>query len=70
MIEIFATDIKSIKDARVVEGLFSIVFPRLEVNFDLEDRDRILRVQSPSPIEHNSIVSYIRNLGFAAKVLE
>lgn len=70
MIEIFATNIRSIKDARVVEGLFSIVFPRLDVNFDLDDRDRILRVQSPSPFDSRSIVGYMRNLGFAAKVLD
>ncbi len=70
MIEIFATNIRSIKDARIVEGLFSIVFPRLDVNFDLDDRDRILRVQSLSPIDPNSIVGYMRNLGFAAKVIE
>lgn len=70
MIEIFATNIRSIKDARTIEGLLSIVFPRLDVNFDLDDRDRILRVQSPSPIDPNSIAGYIRRLGFAAKVID
>ena len=70
MIEIFATNIRSIKDARIIEGLFSIVFPRLDVNFDLDDRDKILRVQSVSPIDSNSIVSYVRNLGFSAKVID
>ena len=70
MIEIFATNIRSIKDARIIEGLFSIVFPRLDVNFDLDDRDRILRVQSPVPIDSNSIIGYMRNLGFAAKVID
>lgn len=70
MIEIFATNIQSIKDARIVQGLISIVFPGLNVNFDLDDRDRILRVQSTAPIDANSIVGYIRNLGFAAKVID
>lgn len=70
MIEIFATNIRSIKDARIIEGLFSIVFPRLDVNFDLDDRDKILRVQSVRPIDPNSIESYVRNLGFSAKVID
>ncbi|MEM6522715.1 MAG: hypothetical protein AAGF85_20680 [Bacteroidota bacterium] len=70
MIEIFATNIRSIKDARIVEGLFCIVFPRLDVNFDLDDRDRILRVQSTVPIDSKSIVGYMRNLGFAARLID
>ena len=70
MIEVFATDIQDHKDARTVEGLFSIVFPRFDVNFDLADCDHVLRVESPIPIDHGKVMTYVQNLGFSIRVLE
>ena len=42
MIEVFATNIQDHKDARIVQGLFRIVFPKFNINFDLADSDHVL----------------------------
>ncbi|TRX61430.1 hypothetical protein FNH22_05080 [Fulvivirga sp. M361] len=70
MIEVFATNIQHMKDARVIQGLFSIVFPKFEINFDLSDIDNILRVESATPIDPHSVMYYVQNLGFSIQVLE
>ncbi len=70
MIEVFATDIENRQDARVIQGLFSIVFPRLDINFDLGDTDHVLRIESRGPVDSGRIISYVKNLGYAIRILE
>ena len=70
MIEVFATNIKNLQDARMIQGLFSIVFPRFEINFDLSDRDHILRVKSNAPIDPGKVMGYVQNMGFNIRVLD
>lgn len=71
MVEVFATNIRSFKDAKIIEGLLAILFPSLKVNFDLTDCDRVLRIEAVSgKIDAGLIVNYIRNLGYSIKVLD
>jgi hypothetical protein len=44
-IEIFKTNVNDLNGAAVIINYFSKHFPDLQVNFDLEDCDRILRVE-------------------------
>ena len=70
MIEVFATNIQDRKDARRVLGFFSIVWPRLEINFDLNDCDHILRVESAKPIDPDQVMNYVQYLGFHIRILD
>ncbi|WP_129714025.1 hypothetical protein [Pedobacter sp. SYP-B3415] len=45
MVEVFKTNVKKKKQARLIVLLLERQFPGLRANFDLEDCDRILRVQ-------------------------
>ena len=70
-IEVFATNVCKKKEARVIEGLFQLQFPQLNVNFDMEDVDNILRVESKvGKIDHSIITQYIKRLGYGITVLE
>lgn len=71
MVEVFATNIKNLKEAKIIEGLLAILFPSLKVNFDLTDCDRVLRVEAISGVVDPSvIVNYLQNLGYSIKVLD
>jgi len=66
MVEIFETNIKDIKHCRIVVGLLTISFPNYSINFDLYDKDQILRVESlnSSQIKNNIIQERVASLGF------
>ncbi len=70
MIEVFATNIQDHKDACIVQGLFRIVFPKFNINFDLADSDHVLRVESSTQIDQGAIMRYIQKMGFAIRILE
>ena len=70
MIEVFATNIQDRNDARIVQGLFRIVFPKFNINFDLADSDHVLRVESPTQIDKRAIMRYIQKMGFVIRSLE
>lgn len=71
MVEIFKTNVNSIREARILLGLFRFVFPKFQVNFDLSDVDRILRIESGNePIRPMEIIDYLNTLGYAVRILE
>lgn len=43
-IEVFRTDVSSIRDAEKMHQIISNHYPFYKINFDLSDKDRILRV--------------------------
>jgi hypothetical protein len=71
MIEVFKTDVAGPADAALLVQLLENYFKGYKVNFDLEDCDHILRVDSPSG--QPDIVGIKRLLaesGFSAEVLQ
>jgi hypothetical protein len=70
MIEIFRTNIDGRYNADRMLWRLHKLFPQYRVNFDLDDCDRILRVQSPGAIEVEPIMSLFSQAGFACSVLE
>lgn len=46
IIEVFKTNVNSIEDARNLAALIQTSFMEVKVNFDLDDCDRILRVEA------------------------
>jgi hypothetical protein len=70
MIEIFRTNITKQKDADKILTKIHAAFPGFEANFDLDDCDHILRIQSRETlICQSTIISLIEALGFRGDVL-
>lgn len=68
MVEIFKTNIANSMQAGLVLQLLEEQWPQYMANVDLEDCDRILRVESDS-VENEKIVSLMHLHGYACEVL-
>ena len=68
MVEIFKTNVTDERHAALILRLLKEQWPRYEVNFDLEDCDRILRIENDS-IDHLQIVAMMHMQGYACEVL-
>lgn len=70
MVEIFRTNVNDRSHADGILGQLRLLFPHYRVNFDLDDCDRILRVQSPGSVEVEPILHLLSQTGFSCSVLE
>lgn len=69
MVEVFKTNVTQKPNAeKIVEHLLA-VFPDASVNFDLEDCDRILRVEMNSYPDAVQIMKLVHAAGFTCEVL-
>jgi hypothetical protein len=70
MIEIFKTDIQD-KDAPLLLEVLSSSFPVFKFNFDLNDTDKILRVDTvEGTLEPDVIVKILKTYQYRCQVLE
>ena len=69
MVEIFKTNVKKRKRSEKVVSLLSMKYPDLKINFDLEDCDKILRIEGESFCP-NRITKKMNKLGHKCLVLE
>lgn len=70
MVEVFKTDMKDPERAEVLIQQIHSTFPGLEANFDLEDCDKILRIEcTTAEIESTAVVGFLRGHGWHAEVL-
>lgn len=71
MVEVFKTNIKGALQARKLVQDIRRVFPGYEANVDLDDCDRILRVEILyGIIENNCLIDLLQSHGVHAAVLE
>ncbi len=69
MVQVFKTNVQEKNEsAQVIEVLLK-EFPTFEINFDLEDADRILRIEGRN-VCANEIIFIIKNIGYTASILE
>jgi hypothetical protein len=68
MVEVFKTDVHEQKQVALLNAL-SARFPMLKINFDLEDCDRILRVEG-ADISTDKIMGLLHIHGHMCEVLE
>ncbi len=69
-VEIFKTNIQSSENAIIITGLMHLCFPWLKANVDLQDHDKVLRVESSeSNIDPNLLIGFVQNLGFQINVI-
>ena len=69
MIEVFRTDVQEAEHALILVTEITRQFSHYEVNFDLEDCDRILRVKSIGVVDASALVELVRGFGYSAEVL-
>lgn len=70
MVEVFKTNVKNPKQAGLLIDRFHERSIAYVVNFDLEDEDKILRVQSDNdPVNATLVIELLEEFGFAAEVL-
>ena len=69
MVEVFKTNVQKETDTNYIIAIINRQFPDYKVNFDLDDCDRILRVEGVD-LEVNNIIDYMNCLGYICVQLE
>ncbi|MFL5742083.1 MAG: hypothetical protein ACJ75B_17805 [Flavisolibacter sp.] len=69
MIEVFKTDVQEKDQARRLLVLLQKQFPESRINFDLDDCDRILRVEGDD-FKNEELIFILERHGFYCVVLE
>lgn len=69
MVEVFKTNVRGKRQARALLNILSERFPLFKINFDLEDCDKILRVEG-SNVRHEKIAKLVTDNGYCCDVLE
>lgn len=69
MVEIFKTNINDKTIATKIARDLHSHFPGGKINFDLDDCDKILRVENESVIPHE-VAKILKHKGFLCEVLE
>jgi len=68
-IVIFKTTVCTKEEASQIKSLLAVSFPAYQVNFDLSDCDRILRIVSVLNIQVNRVIGLIDSIGIQAEEL-
>lgn len=69
MVEVFKTNIQERKQAAFLFEMLARQFPLFKINFDLDDCDRILRVEGEE-VSNQQIISIINKVGYQCQPLE
>ena len=69
MVEVFKTNVQREIDTNYIIAVIKRQFPLYKVNFDLEDCDKILRVEGAN-LEAENIIEHVNCLGYTCIQLE
>jgi hypothetical protein len=69
MIEVFKTDVQEVAQSEMIVEKLLEHFPDSDINFDLEDCDRILRVYDLN-ISNKKIIELLNSYGYQCEVLQ
>jgi hypothetical protein len=69
IVEVFKTNVQKEADKNYVIAVIQTQFPNYKINFDLEDCDKILRVEGVD-LEPKHIIDYVNCLGYICIKLE
>jgi hypothetical protein len=70
MVEVFKTDVCDNKISKMIVSAIRNKFTTYKVNFDLEDCDHILRVETSRLVNPFEIIDIVADHGFTAEILE
>jgi hypothetical protein len=63
VVEIFKTNVQNEADKNYVTAFIQSKFPGYKINFDLEDCDKILRVEG-NGLELKNIINCVNSIGY------
>jgi hypothetical protein len=69
MIEVFKTNVQEFSEAQKLVILLRRHFPDSKINFDLDDCDKVLRVEGTN-LRIEKVMTLITKKGFLCKVLD
>lgn len=69
MVEVFKTNVQEVSQAQQLVRLLLSYFPETSINFDLEDCDKVLRVEGPQ-LRSAEVSRLVQARGFACIPLE
>lgn len=69
VVEVFKTNVQREMDKNYIIAVIQTQFPDYKINFDLEDCDKILRVEGVA-LEPKNIIDYVNCLGYICVPLE
>ena len=69
LVEIFKTNVNNKRDATKMIKKLSFLESGYIVNFDLDDCDRILRIESNKKININSVIKLLKENNFNCEIL-
>ena len=69
MVEVFKTNVNEPFHAELLIRFIHKSFSEYNTSFDLEDCDKILRVESQCTIESNRLINLIQGFGFEIEIL-
>ena len=69
MVEVFKTNVQLQEQATTLAGKLSLRFPRMKINFDLEDCDKVLRVEDKD-VSPYKIIEMLASDGYQCHILE
>ncbi|MGB1295518.1 MAG: hypothetical protein ACPG6V_08555 [Flavobacteriales bacterium] len=67
-IAVFKTNVRFAQEAKLIGKMLKIMFKTIDVNFDLEDRDHILRVETIN-VNEGQISQTMKELGYNCTAL-
>lgn len=70
MVEVFKTDISTANDAGKLQNKIMEIYPDYRINFDLDDCDKILRIETNDRIMESEIKQLGQLFGHTIEVLE
>lgn len=70
IVEIFQTNVTCFNDASYIVEKIQRNFPFYTTNFDLEDRDNILRIEATLPINTSEICDLLSKEGFTGILIQ
>ena len=69
MVEVFKTNVQKKAQSKMLLGILFEAFPLYKINFDLSDRDKVLRVEGDN-MEASRIMILVKEYGFKCEILD
>lgn len=70
MVEVFKTSIRTKKEANFILQNLQLMFPHYKINFDLEDCDNILRIETEDNMIYvQGVIHLVNSSGFQVEIL-
>ncbi len=70
MVEVFKTDVTCYEKAKVLVAAIQNHFQNYSANFDLQDCDHIMRIESAFGINTNSLIDFLESLEVKIQILQ